>query len=237
MPQRPVLLDIDAGNLNDLPCCGIKNPDHPGLVPKRRWLREQFKHGLRAKALLDEDGKPCGYIEYLPGEYAWRSVDARGYMFIHCIWNHSKRNQGKGWGRALVECRVADAKAAGMPGVAVMTRKGPWLAGGELFQASGFELVASAPPDYELWVRKFKARSANPAFKADCGATAAGMKDRLTIVRAAQCPYVAKFAGEIAQAAEKGYGIVPKIIEISRCPKCAHALCGVFDRFEGKGAG
>lgn len=27
-----------------------------------------------------------GFIEYLPGEHAWRAVHADGYLFIHCLW-------------------------------------------------------------------------------------------------------------------------------------------------------
>ena len=82
MPPQPVLVDINPATLNSIPCCGIKDPAHPGLAAKRAWLQAHFSLGLKAKALIDEDGKPCGYIEYLPGEYAWRGVQARGYMFI-----------------------------------------------------------------------------------------------------------------------------------------------------------
>jgi hypothetical protein len=215
MPLQPELLDINVHNLNAAPCCGIQNPAHPGLASKRCWLQEHFELGLKARSLIDVDGKPCGYIEYLPGEYAWRGIDARGYMFIHCIWNPSKRNRSKGWASAMVEACVSDAKKAGMLGVAVTTRKGPWMAGSALFESNGFQLVDTAPPDYEIWVRKFKARSANPMFKKGFGIKAVRLKDELTIIHSPQCPYIAKFTAEIVQTAREEYGIAPRIIELN----------------------
>ena len=214
MTAAPVLTDIDSFSLDKFPCCGIKDPAHPGLVAKRCWLKTQFSLGLKAKALIDPDGKPCGYIEYLPGEFAWRGVSAAGYMFIHCLWNQSKRHHRKGWGSAMIEACLSDAKAAGLDGVAVMTRDGPWLAGCSVFLANGFKLADTAPPDYQLLVRKLKARAPDPVFKGGYERKAARLGKNLTIIRSAQCPYIAKFAAEIAQTAEEEYEIKPKTIDL-----------------------
>ena len=217
MPKQPVLIDVELSNLDSLPCCGIKNPMHPGVIAKRRWIKAHLKLGLKAKILIDDDGKPCGYIESIPGEYAWRNVNACGYLFIHCIWNHSKHNRDQGWGSAMVRACLRDAKAAGMNGVAVMTREGPWSAGAALFDASGFKLVDTAPPDCQLWVRKLKPRAANPSFKSyseNAGRLATRLKDKLTIITSAQCPYVVKFTAEIRQAAQQLYSIEPRMIEL-----------------------
>ena len=162
---EPVLLDIDSLSFDKFPCCGIKNPSHPGLLAKRCWLKSQFDIGLRAKILADPHGKPFGYIEYLPGEFAWRGVNARGYMFIHCLWNQSRQHQRQGWGSLMIEACLSDAKVAGMNGAAVMTRDGPWLAGRSVFLANGFKLADTAPPDYQLLVRKFKAGASDLTFK------------------------------------------------------------------------
>jgi len=212
--SAPVLIDIGSTNLDEYPCCGIKNSLHPGLLAKRCWLKTQFSLGLRAKILADPDGKPCGYIEYLPGENAWRGVSADGFMFIHCVWNHSKRHQRQGWGSAMLEACVRDAKEAGMNGVAALTREGPWSAGNSLFLANGFMLADSAPPDYELLVRKFRAKTADPAFSGGYDRKAARFGRGLTIIRSAQCPYIAKFAGEIAQTAEEEYHLKPKTVDL-----------------------
>jgi hypothetical protein len=173
--------------------------------------------GLRTKILLDAGGKPFGYIEYLPGEFAWRAVSAACYMFIHCIWNQSSLHQRKGWGSALLEACVKDAKAAGMNGVAVLTRAGPWSAGRSLFLAKGFKLADAAPPDYELLVHKFKASAADPVFKGGYDRKAARFGKGLTIIRSAQCPYIAKFAAEISQTAEAEFHLNPKTIDLESC--------------------
>ena len=34
---------------------------------------------------LASDKQPCGYVDCLAGELAWCGVEARGYMFIHCV--------------------------------------------------------------------------------------------------------------------------------------------------------
>jgi len=219
----PVLIDINSSNLEEYPCCGIKNNSHRGLRAKRCWMKAQFSLGLRAKILVDPEGKPFGYIEYLPGEFAWRGVSAAGYMFIHCIWNQSSRHQRKGFGGSLIDACLKDAKAAGMKGVAVLTRKGPWSAGNSLFLRKGFELADAAPPDYELLVRKFKAGAANPAFKGDFEQKAARFGRGLTVIRSAQCPYTAKFAEEIARTAQVEYHLKPKVIELESCAEAQGA--------------
>jgi GNAT superfamily N-acetyltransferase len=211
---KPRLMDVDAANFDTLPCCGIKSPTHPGRQQKRGWLQANAKFGVRAKMLLAPDGQPGGYIEYLPGEFAWRGVEAAGFMFIHCVWVFSKRHQRKGWGSILVEGCLEDARKAGMRGAAVMVREGPWLADRRLFLANGFEPVDTAPPDYQLLVRKFDRGGANPAFKKDWDRKLGQYSQGLTIIRSSQCPHIAKFAAEIAETAEKEFGARPTMVDL-----------------------
>ena len=164
--------------------------------------------------LLAPDGEPSGYIEYIPGEFAWRGVDAGSYMFIHCVWIYSRRHQRKGWGRLLVKACLDDAKKAGKNGVAVMVRDGPWLADRRLFLASGFEPVDAAPPDYELLVHKFDKNAPDPTFKRDCDQKLVRYSRGLTIIRSSQCPHIAKFAADIAETAKNEYGLRPNVVDL-----------------------
>jgi ribosomal protein S18 acetylase RimI-like enzyme len=214
MTCSPRLVDVDAANFDVLPCCGIKCPTHPGRQQKYRWLQANAKFGLRAKTLLAPDGQPSGYIEYLPGEFAWRGVEAGGYMFIHCIWVFSRRQQRRGWGSVMIEACLDDARKAGMSGVAVVVRDGPWLADRRLFLANGFEAVDTAPPDYQLLVRKLNRAAANPAFKKGWDQKVARYGRGLTIIRSSQCPHIAKFASDIAQTAEEEYHLKPKVVDL-----------------------
>jgi len=214
MTRNGRLVDVDRTSFDALPCCGIKSATHPGRRAKCGWLQKNFQFGLCAKVLLDPQDEPCGYIEYLPGEFAWRGVEAGGYLFIHCLWIHSKRHQHQGWGSTMVEACLNEAEEAGMNGVAVVTREGPWLADRRLFLANGFELADTTPPDYELLIRKLKVGAADPVFKGGWDDKVARYSRGLTIIRSSQCPYIAKFAAEIAETAEQDYGIKARIVEI-----------------------
>lgn len=223
MPGKLTLVDVDSANLAALPCCGAKNSAHEGRRQKHCWMRTHFTKGLRAKVLLTADNRQCGYIEYLPGEYAWRGVDAAGYMFVHCVWTFYKQYQHRGEGKALVDACVEDARKAGMHGVAVVARDGPWLAGASLFRKCGFAQVDSAPPDYQLLVRKFDPSAANPALKGDWEKKLRRYSRGLTIIRSSQCPHIEKFASEIAQAAATDFNLKPRIVELKTCRQAQNA--------------
>jgi len=105
-------------------------------------------------------------------------------------------------------------KKAGMKGVAVMVREGPWMADRRSFLGNGFEPVDSAPPDFELLVRKFDRDAANPAFKQDWDRKLARCGRGLTLIHSGQCPHSVKFVSEIVEAAKDEYHIKPKVVEL-----------------------
>jgi ribosomal protein S18 acetylase RimI-like enzyme len=217
------IVDVTSDDVGRLPCCGIMDTRHGGHRSKTAWLREHLALGLRARLLLDEDGHEVGYIEYLPGEHAWRGVDAAGYLFIHCVWVHYKRYQHQGCASRLVGACVKEARAAGLRGVAVIARKKPWLASGDLFVKCGFEVVATAPPDYVLLARKFRKRDPSPAFLAANEDRPRWDRPGLTIVYARQCPYAVKFAQAIEETAERDFGLKPRRIVLRTCRDAQHA--------------
>ena len=221
--RKPRLVDVDAASFDTLPCCGIKSPTHPGRQQKHCLLQANARFGLRAKMLLAPDGQPSGYIEYLPGEFAWRGVEASGFMFIHCVWTFSKQHQRKGWGSVMVEDCLDDARKAGMRGAAVMVRDGPWLADRRLFLANGFEPVDTAPPDYQLLVRKFDRGAVSAAFKSGWDEKLRQYGRGLTVIRSSQCPHIAKFADEIVAAAENEYHVRPTVINLESCSDAQNA--------------
>lgn len=94
------------------PACFL-NPNNEGYQIKRDWLKARFAEGLTIKVLYAEAArKVVGFIEYVPGEYAWRAVDAQGYLFIHCIWvsPNAYKEHGYGYGSRLVNECIKDAK-------------------------------------------------------------------------------------------------------------------------------
>jgi hypothetical protein len=114
----------------------------------------------------------------------------------------------------MLEACLDDAREAGMSGAAAMVRDGPFLADSRLFLANGFESVDDAPPDYRLLVRKFDPGAVNPAFKKGWDRKLAQYSQGLTIIRSSQCPHIAKFAADIAQAAGEEYHIRPTVVDL-----------------------
>jgi len=214
MVKEIKVIDVTQDNIYESPCCGIKNIEHEGHKRKTNWLKTYFKKGLKAKVLWTEDNRQFGYIEYLPGKYAWRGVEADGYMFIHCIWTFFKKYKKKGYGKFLIQAALDDAKKAKMKGVAVVARKSPWLASSDLFLKNGFEIMDTAPPDYELLVKKLSTSASNPKFKNSWDKKLKKYAKGLTIIRSDQCPHVAKFADDIAEITEKTYKLKPRIVEL-----------------------
>ncbi|HUV13393.1 MAG TPA: GNAT family N-acetyltransferase [Acidobacteriota bacterium] len=205
------VVEIAADHLLETPCCGIKNVEHEGHKAKREWLEEHFELGLKSKILLTPDGRQNGFIEYLPGEYAWRGVEAKGYMFIHCLWTYFKKYQRQGYAKRLVESCLEEARQANMKGVAVVARPKPWLASRDIFVRLGFDVVDTAPPDYDLLVKKFDSTESNPRFKGDWEKKLKKYGKGLTIIRADQCPHTLRFSSSIAEEALKTYGLKTRI--------------------------
>lgn len=191
--------------------CGYKNPKSASYTSKEGWIKKEEKeHGLSHKFLYSEEHGTVGGIEYLPGEYAWRPVEAPGYMFITCIYIMKKDYKGAGHGLLLLKACETDAESAGLNGVAAVTRKGSWMAGKELFLKAGYSVAETAPPDYELMVKNFKP-APPPRFSPDRDDPMEKYGKGIHVLYSDQCPYLAKSVPEMAGAAQKEYGITPEL--------------------------
>ena len=89
------IIDTNSDNILKYGICGYKSIKKPGFPEKVEWLKQRLKEGMRIKTLYSETGGTQGMIEYIPGEYCWRPVDAAGYMFIHCLWTNGKKYRGQ----------------------------------------------------------------------------------------------------------------------------------------------
>jgi predicted GNAT family acetyltransferase len=223
MTREIEIIDTNADNISEYGFCGYKSINQEGYKRKIDWLNKRFSEGMRFKLLHSTKEGSVGAIEYAPGKYAWRAVNADGYMVIHCIFIIPNKLKGKGYGALLVEECLKDAKKERMQGVAVVTRKGTWMAGKDLFLKNGFEVVDKAPPDFELLVKRFKKIAPLPKFKGDWEKKLSKYDQGLTIIRSDQCPYVAKSVKEISETAQKEYGVKPKIIELQNCREAQNA--------------
>ena len=215
-----IIIDIDKNNISQYPPKCFLNPKNEGYQIKRAWLEKRFSEGLKIKQLyLEKERKCIGFIEYVPGEYAWRAVDAKGYMFIHCIWISPNKYKEKGYGSLLVKACIKDAKKEGMYGVVVVTSEGPFMAGKQLFLKNGFKSVASAEPSFELMVKTLK-KGALPKFK-DWEKQLSKYQG-LNIIYSNQCPWVARFIEELDENLEKK-GLKLKIKELKNAKQAQNA--------------
>ena len=101
-----------------------------------------------------------------------------------------------------------------MKGVAFLARQKPWLANSDIFLKKGFKVVDTAPPDYELLVKKFNKSATNPKFKNNWDKKLKKYDKGLTIIRASQCPHTIRFADKIAEMARNTYKLKAQIVEL-----------------------
>jgi hypothetical protein len=207
------IINLSPENIAGYGVCGYKDvKKHLELRRKIDWFKEYYPKGLRIKALLSKTGGYQGMIEYLPGKYAHRPVDAAGYMFIHCIFVGFKNEfKGKGCASSLIEECINDAKKEKMKGVAVVTREGPFMVKKDIFIKKGFIMVDQAKPDFELLVLRFNQKAENPKFR---DMPLEQYIKGLTIIRSAQCPYSVKNVNAIIETAKK-MNIKANLIELT----------------------
>lgn len=219
-------IDVNRENVSETGFfCYMSKRNTDGYRKKFDWLQARFDDGMRIKmAKLPARG----FIEYLPGEYAWRPVQAGGYMFIHCLWVVGKsRVQGLA-SQLLQEC-LREAQEAGKGGVAMVTSEGVWLMNKKLLEKHGFESVDSAPPSFNLMVKKFNG-APDPSFCGDWEQKLTHFGDGLTIVATDQCPYIGSGIEYFINPARE-HGIPIQVVELSSAQEVrdrAPSAYGVF---------
>lgn len=198
------IITVNAENVDQYSFfCYMSKRKAPGYTQKREWLAARFTEGLKIHMVHETGGRTVGFIETIPGEFAWRAVHAPGYLVIHCLWVVGK-GKGKGYGARLLQICLDEARAQGKHGVVMVASDGVWLAKKDIFLKHGFVEVAQAPPSFSLLVQRFD-NAPLPAFPDDWEARQARFGAGLTVIRTPQCPYIedaTRIALELA--AEKG---------------------------------
>ena len=224
------IVDVNPKNITQYPkgtAC-FSNPKQEGHLKKLVWLKKRFQEGLKIKIAYDEKNKKViGFIEYVPGEYAWRAVDAKGYLFIHCVWIYGKTNRQKGYGSLLVQEAIKEAKKAGKNGVAVVVTDGPFMADKRLFEKNGFKLIAESEPAYELMV---KTQKKAPLPKLKDWAKQLKKYQGLNLIYSNQCPWVARSIKDLSDIAKKKK-VKLKVVELKTAKEAqkAPSIYAVFN--------
>lgn len=221
------IIDLTPDNIADYGVCGYKDVrKHLELRNKINWFNRYYPKGLRIKVLFSGSAGYQGMLEYIPGKYAHRPVDADGYMFIHCIFVGFRNEfKGKGYASTLINACIADAKLADMDGVAVVTRKGPFMANKEIFVKQGFIVTDTAAPDFEMLGLKFHLNAPDPKFKQNLAKNVEKYPDGLTVLRSAQCPYTEKNVAAIMETAKNKYGLNARLVDLKDAADVQESPC------------
>jgi ribosomal protein S18 acetylase RimI-like enzyme len=199
MSSTPAIITINRNNLADYPdyVCFI-NAKHPAHSLKKEWVEKRLSEGLRIKLLyVPGQKKAAGFIEYIPGENAWRAVSAKGFLFIQCLYIYPNANKNKGLGSLLISDCIEDAKQNNLTGVAVVTSSKSFMARNELFLKNGFSVAETDSAGNDLLIYKLK-NGPDPVMN--------DFKKKLSkyqglfILYSKQCPWVARMVEEIKES-------------------------------------
>ncbi len=221
------LTKVGPENLDECGVGCLTNRDSDGYRAKVAWLRERFPEGLRLLMFRDAGGKPLGFLEYVPGEYAWRPVDAAGWLFVHCLWVYRRGRQVGGLGALLIQACLLEAQRTNATGVAAMVSDGPWMAGREIFLRNGFVQVAESGR-FQLVIHRLR-DGPEPRFR---DVPRDGERPGLEIVVADQCPMLRKSVTDVAGEAA-AHGLDPKITVLGSAAEAQRAASdyGVYGLF------
>jgi hypothetical protein len=232
MSLESKIVNITIDNLTEHPqvVCFI-NPKHELYHKKIDWLKEQFKNGLKIKLLyLENEKKPIGFIEYIPGEFCWRSISAKGYMFIHCLWTNGKKYQHQGLGKRLLT--EVENDSTELHGIAVMTSDKSFMTTKDLFLKNGYKQIEESGKD-QLLVKQFRD---GPLPSINDWRSELKKYKGLHMVYSKQCPWVARFIEEVKPFLDEN-NLKPNIIELKTPEQAqkAPSLYSVFNLiYDGK---
>lgn len=180
-------INLTAENLADEHlCCIIRSrKPHPGVEAKRQWLAARLQEGHVFRKL---DAKATVFIEYAPLETAWVPIIGDNYYYLYCLWALGDC-KGKGYGKALMEYCVADAKQSGRSGICMLGAKKQksFLSDQAFAKKWGFETVDATEDGYELLALSFDGTA--PQFAPSVKQRGIEGKE-LTIYYDQQCPFV-----------------------------------------------
>jgi len=197
-------------------CCALGN-DKPNMrraQSKKEWMKKRFDEGLIFKR-FDERGKI--FIEYMPVETVWKPIRGKNIMVINCLWV-SGSFKGRGLSTQLLNECLKDTKLQKMDGIAVVcsTTVKPFLTDKKFFIHHGFEVVDSAPPNFELLVLKLNKNAKDPFFTDHAKSGTCSNRKGFTFIYSNQCPFMEEYVGLLSNFL-KNKNIPFKVKKLESC--------------------
>lgn len=219
-------INLTTENLaNEHLCCIIRSKKtHPGVEAKRQWLSERLGEGHVFRKL---NAKATVFIEYAPLETAWVPINGDNYLYLYCLWVTGSY-KGKGYGKALMEYCLADAKEKGKSGICMLGAKKQksWLSNQAFAKKFGFEVVDTTDNGYELLALSLDGTT--PRFAPNVKTPRIESKE-LTIYYDLQCPYIRQNIEMIKQHCEES-NVPVSFIQVDTLQKAKELPC-VFNNW------
>ena len=173
------------------------------------------------------DAKATVFIEYAPLETAWVPINGDNYLYLYCLWVTGSY-KGKGYGKALMEYCLADAKEKGKSGICMLGAKKQksWLSNQAFAKKFGFEVVDTTDNGYELLALSLDGTT--PRFAPNVKTPGIESKE-LTIYYDLQCPYIHQNIEMIKQHCEESK-IPVSFIQVDTLQKAKELPC-VFNNW------
>ena len=178
---------------NEHLCCIIRSKKpHQGVEAKRQWLSDRLAEGHVFRKLNE---KGTVFIEYAPLETAWVPIIGDNYYYLYCLWV-SGSCKGKGYGKALMEYCIADAREKGKSGICMLGAKKQkgWLSDQAFAKKYGFKVADTTENGYELLALSFDGTM--PEFTPRAKNSRIENKE-LTIFYDMQCPFIPQYIERI----------------------------------------
>ena len=171
-------------------CCAISNNKDIQVISKKNWLKERLDEGL---VFLKGNVRGKCFIEYIPAEYAWIPIEAKGYMYIDCLWV-SGQFKGHGYSNLLLDSCINVIKEKGKKGLVILSskKKMGYLSDPKYMKYKGFETADTADPYFELMYLPFDPNTDKPCFQ-NTVHVHENIPKGFVLYYTNQCPFTAKY--------------------------------------------
>lgn len=217
------IINLTSENIRDEHiCCAFSDKKcKDSYALKKDWLKQEFSNGYVFRRL---DARAKVFIEYGPAEKAWLPIDAPNYLNINCFWVSGKY-KGKGYGKALLQSAIDDAKSQNKSGLVTVVgaKKFHFMSDTKWLLRQGFEELERLPNGFSLIVLKLDNADSLPKFKESCTSGECEFKDGLVVYFTNRCPYSEFHVTESLKETVKNRKLPLKIIKLDSLEKAQNA--------------
>lgn len=216
-------IDLNTENISsEHICCAISDKKcADSYQAKKDWLIKEFSNGYVFRR-LDERAKV--FIEYGPAENAWIPITAPNYLNVNCFWVSGKYKKS-GYGKALLESAINDAKQQGKNGLVTVvgTQKFHFMSDTKWLLKQGFEDIERISSGFSLLAMKFDDNTKNPKFNEPVKSGECPDKKGIVVYYSNRCPFAEFHAKEsLVETAEKR-NLPLKVVKLDTLEKAQSA--------------